>query len=422
MYTYYMDNQRCLVVPGLFLPSNDTNSLLAYKHLRLLPLQYDVYALKAAADDDTLAGNFNSDPEHGKFHVHTVGRYDDVLFSIRNVNLFKGLRNMRKYVDTCVNMYDGQKYLYTMTFPCYSTRVGVQLKKQHPEIFWIAAFSDPVNHSPYKFDEATYKAYSLPEKIAFKLYLKYYVVDQDEADAFEQADRLVFICPEQRDFMIGEYLKYFGRCTREELLAKSVIVPLNYIPEWNRIRKADTVKTEDTFILAHFGRVYGLRLIEEFIHAFAEFVRRHPEIPVRVEQYGEFRRSDMKLIRALSLQDHFIVHDKIPYEECIRRMNASDAVLLFDTILPEDTIQPYLPSKIMEYSLLQKDCLAVTTKTSPSYRIMNESNACACRYDRKDILRGLEEMIIGHRPSVIQYSYSNEEAVADLKKAVLNED
>ena len=100
--------------------------------------------------------------------------------------------------------------------------------------------------------------------------------------------------------------------------------------------------------------------------------------------------------------------------ECIEKMYQSDAVLLFDTILDEDTIQPYLPSKIMEYSLLKKDVLAVTTSKSPSYRILKESNAIACKYDRNDILKGLEDLLLNHRESKVHYAYTKEQAIQSL--------
>ena len=99
-------------------------------------------------------------------------------------------------------------------------------------------------------------------------------------------------------------------------------------------------------------------------------------------------------------------------------MNLSDAVLLFDTILPEDTIQPYLPSKIIEYSLLNKDVLAVTTSKSPTYRIMKDSQAVACRYDRRDILEGLKKIVIERVPSQINYEYTNEEAIQSLLNVI----
>ena len=405
--------KKCLVVPGPFLPYNDTITQLVYKQLRLLPLEYDVCALSNEVDEK-LQEQLQKDPCFKKFHINYTDKYNNVLFSIKNVHIYKGLEHMKRYIKTAIDMYDNHEYLYTSSWPCYTTRVGVELKKQHPNLVWLANFSDPINHSPYKYDQETYKSYHIFEKIAFKLYCKYYVVDEDEANAFEHADWLIFICEEQRDFMIEQYLKYFGKVSKQELLFKSLIVPLNYIPEWNDLIPSKEAPHNPVFTLSHFGRVYGLRIIEEFIYAVQLFIKKHPDTPFVIEQYGEFRKSDIALIKKLGLSNYFKIHNKVPYAECIEKMHQSDAVLLFDTILDEDTIQPYLPSKIMEYSLLKKDVLAVTTSKSPSYRILKESNAIACKYDRNDILKGLEDLLLNHRESKVHYAYTNEQAIQSL--------
>ena len=407
--------KNCFVVPGPFLPYNDTITQLIYKQLRCLPYQYQVVSLKGPSSDEGLKKMLEEDPMYQKFTIKEVDDYNNVLFSIQNVNLFKGLRHMNRYVKKAISLYDGQPLVYTNSFPCYTIRVGKALKEKNPNITWIASFSDPINHSPYKFDQKTYDSYMLVEKVCFNLYCKYYVVDEDERDAFEHADVLVFICQEQRDFMIEQYRKYFGKLTEEEIRKKCVIVPLNYIEEWNTLLPLEeTKKEDDVFVLSHFGRVYGLRLIEEFIEAVSLFVKKYPNVKLRIEQYGEFRKSDLKLIHALGLDDVFEVHKKIPYDACISKMQQSDAVLLFDTIVDESTIQPYLPSKILEYSLLAKNTLGITVKTSPSYRIMKESKAIVCRYDRGDILAGLEELVIRNRVSKIDYATKNKDSVKDL--------
>ncbi len=414
--------KRCLVIPATFFPYNDTNSQIVYKHLRLLDMEYDVCALRNYPEEEQLQENLDNDPNYGKFHVTWADEYNNVWFNIRNVNLIKALNHMKKYVQAAVQMYDGQDYVYTMTWPCYTTRAGVILKKERPAVKWIAAFSDPINHNPYMFDEETYRHYSLPEKAAFKAYLKYYVVAEDEANALEQADLLVFISEELRDFMIEQYVKYFGKVPEEDIRRKCVVVPLNYIPEWNMVKPVKHTAEDDTYTLSHFGRIYGLRIIEEFIYAVRLFADQHPEQKFRIEQYGEFRKTDRRLIHQLGLDPYFSISEKIPYEECIQKMNESDGVLLFDTILPDDGFQPFLPSKLMEYSLLEKDVLAVTTEKSPSWRILKRSDAIACRYDRNDILKGLEDLIIHRKPSKVDYRMTNEEASSILQQAISDMD
>lgn len=414
--------KRCLVIPGTFVPANEPMTLLVYKQLRLLPFMMDVCALKYWATDKDIENKLSADPYYKKFNVVFTDQYKNVLFSIRNINLFKGLRHMQKYIDDAAAMYSGQEYIYTSSFPCYTIRAGMTIKKINPDVKWIANFTDPINHSPYKVDDRrTFREYSLPEKIAFKLYCRYYVVDDDEKNALENADILLFICEEQREFMLEQYRRYYNNVDISEIRKKSVIVPLNYVPEWNDLEVQPSVQNS-RFVLSHFGRVYGLRIIDEFLYALKMFNERHPECPVLFEQYGDFRKSDLKLIRKLGLQSCVAIHEKIPYSQCIQKMADSDAVLIFDTILPEDRIQPYLPSKVIEYSLLKKNTLSITTSTSPTYRISKESGAAACRYDRDDILKGLEEICIKRTKSVLDYSRTDQEALHDLLERIGEED
>lgn len=406
--------KRCFVIPGPFVPANEPMTQLVYKQLRLLPFEMEVCALRYWETDDSLAERIKSDPEWKKFHVTYTDDYRNVLFSIRNVFLPSCLHHVKKYIQNAAELYQGQEYVYTSSFPAYTIRAAELIRKKNPSVTWIANFTDPINHSPYALeDRRTYQEYSLPEKIAFRLYCRYYVTGDDEAAAMEDADILLFICEEQRDFMIENYVRYYGRIPGAEIRSKSVIVPLNYIPEWNLLKPAEEVHN-NPFLLSHFGRIYGLRNIDEFLEAVAIFVQKHPNFSLRIEQYGEFRKSDLGRIQELGISELFAIHEKIPYEDCIRKMGKSDAVLIFDTILPADEIQPYLPSKVLEYSLLKKNTLGITTRRSPTYRIMKASDAVVADNDRNEIVSGLEDICIRRKKSVINYASTNEQAVQNL--------
>ena len=116
-------------------------------------------------------------------------------------------------------------------------------------------------------------------------------------------------------------------------------------------------------------------MIEEFIYAIDKLYKDYPHYRNRIEfqQYGEFQKSDLKLIRKLGLSDTFVINSKLDYEDYMRALDGCDYLLILDTILKDDEIQPYLPSKILEYSLLKKNTLSITTKTSPLYRICKNS-------------------------------------------------
>lgn len=408
---------KCLAITGPFVPANEPMTLLSYKYLRSINIQTDVVALKLEADN-SLYNKLLKDDKYQNFNVNYVGAYNDALFSIKNVNLFKALYHMHKYLHQAEKAFNKEyNIIYTSSFPAYVHRAGLKIKQNNKDVVWIASFSDPINNSPYKNDQRTYNEYSIIEKIAFKTYCKYYVDDNDEIIALENADILIFICEEQRDFMLQQYAKKGGTLTNSELLAKSVIFPLNYIKEWNDIIKVDTFKNE-TYTFAHFGRVYGLRDATEFIYAVSELKEHENFGNFKVKQFGEFRKSDQKLIKKLRLENYFEIHNKIPYERCIDEMNKADCLLIFDTILPDNEIQPYLPSKVLEYSLLKKDTLTITCRNSPCYRIARNSNAIVALNERKMIKEALMSALKGKK-SILNYDYSNEDAGKELKNMLI---
>ncbi len=409
-------SNKGLVVTGPFVPTNEPMTLLPYKHLRLLDFEYDVVALKETVDK-SLELKLKKDINFKKFNVEYVGNYQDVLFSIKNVNLIKALLCMKKYINDATIKFKQENYdmIYTSAFPAYTHRVGLEAKRIKPSVQWIANFTDPINHSPYKHDAETYKSYGVLEKIAFHAYSHFYVNDNDERIAFENADILVFICEEQRDFMIEQYCKYFGTLSKESLIDKSVIVPLNYVDEWEDIQEAKHTPNE-ILRLSHFGRVYGLRKIDKFIYALKELLEENPQYAGKflIEQYGEFKKKDVTLIRNLHLDNLFEINPKIAYEDCLKRMQKSDILLIFDTIMDEESWQPYLPSKVIEYSILQKDVFALTTSKSPTYRIMKKTDGLCASYDVRDIKTKLKLALDGHA-SKIEYRSENKEAISDLK-------
>lgn len=410
--------KKILALVGPFVPTNEPMTLLPYKHLRKLEADIDVLSLQEK-EDLSLKEKLLCDPEYKKFNIYTIGKYNDALFSIRNINLYKALKNIKKYKEKALSTWKSGNYdlVYSSSFPLFTHEAALQIKKED-NAFWIASFTDPINHSPYKEDEETYRNYSLPEKIAFKFYCRYYVKDEVEKDVFENADILIFICEEQKYFMLEQYEKYYGNVCRDELEKKSLILPLNYIKEWEK-RKLNPLKETEKIILSHFGRVYGLRKIDNFIKALSLVIKDNPQLKskVIVEQYGEFRKKDRKLIQQFNLTDNFKISDKIPYEECIQKMNQSHALLVFDTIMPEESWQPYLPSKILEYSLLKKNVFAITTKKSPTYRIMRSSNGLAALDNVEDIKENLIELFKGKK-SVLEYHHENSEIGQSLENKI----
>jgi hypothetical protein len=331
---------KVLVIPGSFVPYNDTVTLLTYKHLRLLDNEYDVVAL-FNKEDKSILDNVTNDDNYKKFNIMYVGNYNDVIMNMNNKNVFKGTINMFKYINKCVKQAELKKYdvIYSSSIPSFTHLAAYRIKKRYPKIKWVASFSDPIFKSPYKKDPDTFKDYSLLEKIGFYVYIFIYMNSSFEKMAMKHADEVIMISDAQKEFMCSNY--------DEDYRNKSHVVPLNYIKGWNIYKdllSASHIKN-DKLIAIHLGRLYGLRKIENFLIALSE-IKEKVEGLIEFHQYGEIQPRYIKMINSLDLGKIFIIKKTVNYNSALTKLEEADVLLLFDTIMEGDN-QPYLPSKII---------------------------------------------------------------------------
>ena len=357
------------VIPGSFVPFNDTVTLLTYKRLRNLDLDMDVFTLKGKTDESLLE-EINNDPNYKKFNVKYSIDLDWVVPRYYPLRLPISLLLMNKYINDSVKEFEKKnyKYLFTSIVPGVSHLAGYKIKKKHPDVIWYASFSDPFKGSPYKKTDLSDR--SIFYKIAFNVGGFFLYNNRYEEVAVKHADKLIFICEEQRDFTLSQYDNY------EQLKEKSIIMPLTYVPEWKMYKDIiDAPKVNNKVKQAvHLGRLYGLRKIDNFLEALRQLNNEIADLENKIvfHQYSEIQPDDVRKIKEYELDKLFILHDKVSYQESIEVMKNSDILVLFDTLMPEEKVQPYLPSKIVEYLLLKKPILGICDKNSPSYRILRE--------------------------------------------------
>ena len=357
------------VVPGSFVPYNDTVTILSYKRLRNLDMDMDVFCFKGK-EDPSLLKELEKDENFKKFHIKYTSDLDWAIPRNYPLRLPAGLLLMNKYVSDAVKEFEkgDYEYLFTSIVPGISHIAGYKIKKKHPEVKWIASFSDPFKGSPYKKTDNSDR--NIFYRIAFNVGAFVLYNSKYEEVAVNHADKLVFICEEQRDFTLKQYPNY------EELVKKAVIYPLTYIPEWKMYSNLlDTPRVHNEVKQAvHLGRLYGLRKIDSFLEALKELNEEVPNLKDKIvfHQYSEIQAPDVKKIKEYGLEDVFVLHDKVTYKESVEIMKNADILVLFDTLMPKAESQPYLPSKIVEYLMLKKPILGICDPNSPSYRILKE--------------------------------------------------
>ena len=400
------------VIPGGFVPYNDTVTLLTYKRLRNLDLDMDVFAFKGK-EDKSISDELKDDECFKKFYIEYTSEFDWAIARNHPIRLPISLILMNKYVHDSLKRFEKKdyKYLFTSIVPGISNICGYLIKKKHPKVIWYASFSDPIKNSPYKKDPDIKKT-NIINKIAFYVGSFVYYMNRYEEVAIKNADKLVFICKEQRDFTLKQYSNY------EELKEKSIIMPLTYIPEWDMYDKLIDCKkiSNNPKQAVHLGRLYGLRKVNTFLEALKELKEEDDELSKKIvfHQYSEIQPYDVEKIKKYNLEDLFIIHDKVTYNESVEVMKNADILVLFDTLMPNNKVQPYLPSKIVEYLLLKKQILGICDQNSPSYRMLKQYGYSSIGSDVETIKNNIRNIISSNN----EFFYSIEELNANNYKMI----
>ena len=229
----------------------------------------------------------------------------------------------------------------------------------------------------------------------FKVGSYVYMNNKYEEVAIKHADKLIFICEEQRDFTANQYPEY-----KQSIIDRSIILGLHYDDDWDSI-KADNTKLNTPLKAIHVGRIYGLRKIDKFLQALKEIKQEDKNISNKIvfHQYGEIQPEYIEYIKNNHLEDIFIIHKSIPYGEVLKEMQTSDILVIFDTIL-EEGIQPYLPSKISEYIAIGKPIFSICNNNGPIYRILKEINHIVSKYQKEEIKKSILDLLINNNQQI----------------------
>lgn len=381
-----------LIIPGEFVPANNTVTLLNYRRLKHLNINKDVIALDQKPDS-YIQKQLEIDQYYKTFNIEYACHYENTVCFKHPLRLPIGLINMQRYIRKSFKKYKSKHYdyIYTSSYPGICHICGYKIKKYDPNVIWYASFSDPVKGSLYKKDPFLKKR-NIFYQIMFHGALWAYFNNKYEEVAIEKADKLIFICEEQRDFTIAQYPEY-----KQSILDRSIILNLHYDDDWERL---DTNNEKHTPLFAsHAGRIYGHRRIEKFLEALKELKDEDKDLSKKIvfHQYGVIQKEYVKYINDNKLNDVFVLHDTVPYGDILEVMKNSDVLMLFDTIVDKE-MQPYLPSKVAEYIATNKPIFSICNENSPAYRILKEMNNIVSTYDTQKIKESIVKILVNDIP------------------------
>ncbi|AKK02034.1 hypothetical protein CEPID_00700 [Corynebacterium epidermidicanis] len=280
-------------------------------------------------------------------------------------------------------MQEGAKYkfIYSRAMWAPSLYAGAMFKIKHPEIKWIAEFSDPLSRDV----EGKRRGAALPQdslllaEFAKRIELpkeqisEFNVFELAEYLVYILADEIVFTNTNQKNIMLDQiYESDFGRNLFDEVEKKSSVQNHPTLPrEYYSVVDSD-YKVSDQFLnLAYFGEFYSSRGITEVtaaIRSLPDCIRKRIKLHVftnyippseggaRPRQLSEAQFNELverahEGVGSKGIEENVSFNASLPYLKFLATTDRFDVLIVNDARSGEHhKINPYLPSKWSDYA------------------------------------------------------------------------
>lgn len=255
----------------------------------------------------------------------------------------------------------------------HSHVLAALVKVAHPEVEWLAEFSDPLlrrvdgSHRPSpplpEEDALLHRLLlTLPAPYRRFMHAGGQMLHLIQALSFGLADRLVFTNDQQRTVMLED----LGNETMASAaLDRSEISPHPTPPSpWVPAPAAGPGVDEGLCRIGYFGTLYanrGLGAIVEALRLLPPSLRAQLRIDVHTEQ----RTRTYEQVRRCRVADVIRVRPALPYTDFLRAASTYDHLLVTDTQTGGFSVaNPFLPSKVSDYAATSANILSLVAPGS----------------------------------------------------------
>lgn len=368
-----------VVFSWFFPPETSAEGLVTYKLLKSSRYEYDVYASNKAIWGYTVKSNLTSK------NIHSY------LFNASNFDDWKAM---------CTNLYsiksNEYNFMMSRSMPPESHEIALRIKKERPDLCWLASFGDPISFNPYEITNVVNGKSFIPGRIK-KLMLDYprtwinclnnmglysnnvlMRMIKLEKQFFEKADLLIFPNLKQCIYSLDkDYNKY---------KEKSIILPHSFDTDMIQKEK-DIIKNKNgryTFLYSGYLDLH--RNPEPIILAYEAIKTASPEIAERmlIIFVGNMPQRFKNMIQIKGLYENIVVHEPVDYFTSLKMMNDADCLIHIDAKFEyKYDSNIFFASKLADYMGNYKPILGITAKDSPAYEILKKSNNKV--HEREDI-------------------------------------
>jgi glycosyltransferase involved in cell wall biosynthesis len=244
--------------------------------------------------------------------------------------------------EAAIGMHQQRPFdlMLTRSTSCVAHLPGLIVKRRS-DVYWIANWNDP---PPYLFPAPYTHDLSPSQRFFYGRYVR---------DAARAADLNTF--PSKR---LMEYLKEPLKLRQTD---RTAVVPHVGLGWSARPRESDRT----SFRISHAGNLSLERDPRDFLRAFAEVVKRHPNIKFEFNLIGKMPDEIHHEVDRLGLANVVRYTLDLPFLACLEQMECADALLLIEAPV-ENGI--FFPSKVVDYCEVGRPILSI----SPREGVMRE--------------------------------------------------
>ena len=226
------------------------------------------------------------------------------------------------------------KTLYSHSTPLVDHLVALKIKKQYPDINWIAHFSDPWSLNPY---------------IKYKTRWQKRLNQKLEAKVLQGANTISVTSLKTKQLFEDNFtnvnIKVLPHVFDSSLYGVKMIE--------NRV--------------VHTGNIYGLRTIKPFLYALKSSNIKKYEFYF----FGRIKKDEEQLVKKLQLDNLVKIKEPIGYKQSLEEISKAEFLMVIDAPLENS---PFFPSKLADYLGANRTIIALTTKNSTTVDILNFTN------------------------------------------------
>lgn len=416
--------KKIFVVSWFYPPVNTSEGVLTYKLINSSKYEYVVFTQNQYAGEWTYGKSANCE-NGGHIKVISDESTDQKEWMKNATDYFREHREEFACVMTRSNLL-------------ISHEVGAKIKKEFPDIYWIASFGDPIKANPYNYLTSNlYSPYSLDNKInrhkpksfaeskARKIKNILWTIcnlrsirnrrygERVEDDTIRLCDKVIFNNFSQKNYMLP----------KDVYPDKGVIIPHSYMTS---LYSKPEKKADGKIHFVYLGYLDKVRTAMPLLKAIRELKAKKQNLAdrARFDFYGEVDEEEVLFCKENRLLDIVSFNKGVPYSESLRLMCEADWNIHIDadlSLVRDENL--FFAGKLADYFGAGKPILAITMEKGAVVEALKEANSVVCSFDPNEISERLDSIIYnGYRLELnVSYTqqYSSENAARIFDEEIL---